>query len=44
LERREFHKLSLVDAISFLLLRKHRLRRVLAFDTHFARAGFRVVA
>lgn len=44
LERRDLHKLSLVDAISFVLLRKHRIRQVLAFDTHFAQAGFRSVA
>ena len=44
LERRDLHKLSLVDAISFVLLRKHRIRHVLAFDTHFAQAGFRSVA
>jgi len=43
LERREYHKLSLVDATSFVLLRKHRIRLVLGFDTHFAQAGFRLV-
>ena len=44
LERRDLHKLSLVDAISFVLLRRHKIRHVLAFDTHFAQAGFRNVA
>jgi predicted nucleic acid-binding protein len=44
LERRELHKLSLVDATSFVLLRKHRIRQVLAFDTHFAQVGFRTIA
>jgi predicted nucleic acid-binding protein len=43
LQRREFHKLSIVDATSFVLLRKHKIRQVLAFDTHFAQAGFRLV-
>jgi uncharacterized protein len=43
LERRELHKLGIVDATSFVLLRKHKIRSVLAFDTHFAQAGFRLV-
>ncbi|HZX97415.1 MAG TPA: PIN domain-containing protein [Myxococcales bacterium] len=43
LQRRELHKLSLVDATSFVLLKKHQVRNVLAFDTHFAQAGFRLV-
>ena len=41
LDRRDFHKLSLVDATSFVLLRKQRIKLVIAFDTHFAQAGFR---
>jgi predicted nucleic acid-binding protein len=43
LQRRDFHKLGLVDATSFVLLRKHRIRQVLGFDTRFAQAGFRLV-
>lgn len=43
LDRREFHKLSLVDATSFVLMRKNRLRVAFAFDTHFAIAGFNFV-
>ena len=43
LEKRELHKLSLVDATSFVLLRKRRIRLVLGFDTHFAQAGFNLV-
>ncbi len=43
LERRDLHKLSLVDATSFVLLRKNKIRLVLGFDTHFAQAGFRLV-
>jgi uncharacterized protein len=38
----EFHKLSLVDATSFVLMRRHRIRVAFAFDTHFAIAGFRL--
>ena len=40
-ERRDLHKLSLVDATSFALMQKHGLRSAFAFDTHFAVAGFR---
>ncbi|MBI3185398.1 MAG: PIN domain-containing protein [Myxococcales bacterium] len=43
LARRELHKLSLVDATSFALMRKHQIRSALAFDTHFGLAGFRYV-
>jgi predicted nucleic acid-binding protein len=37
------YKLSLVDATSFVLMRKRRLRAVFTFDTHFASAGFRII-
>lgn len=40
--RRDLHKLSLVDATSFVLMRKHRVRVAFTFDTHFAVAGFRL--
>lgn len=40
-ERKEFHKLSLVDASSFVLMKKHQLRVVFSFDAHFSIAGFR---
>ena len=40
-DRKEFHKLSLVDATSFILMKKHGIRVAFAFDTHFATAGFR---
>ncbi|MHB8873110.1 MAG: type II toxin-antitoxin system VapC family toxin [Myxococcaceae bacterium] len=40
-DRKQFHKLSLVDATSFTLMRRHRIRVALAFDTHFSIAGFR---
>jgi predicted nucleic acid-binding protein len=42
LSRPELHKLSLVDATSFVLMRKHKLRVAFSFDTHFAAAGFRL--
>jgi predicted nucleic acid-binding protein len=41
LDRKEFHKLGLVDASSFVLMKKHGIRMAFAFDTHFAIAGFR---
>lgn len=48
LERRAFtllaqfrdHDFSFVDATSFALMRAERLRYALAFDAHFATAGF----
>jgi predicted nucleic acid-binding protein len=33
-------KVSFTDAISFVLMKVHRLGRVFSFDGHFARAGF----
>jgi predicted nucleic acid-binding protein len=44
LERKEFHKLGLVDATSFVLMRRHRVRVAFAFDVHFGIAGFRYAA
>lgn len=41
-DKRELYKLSLVDATSFVLMRKHKLRVAFSFDTHFAAAGFRL--
>lgn len=41
LDRKQFHKLSLVDATSFVLMRKHGIRVAFAFDVHFGLAGFR---
>ena len=43
LERRELHKLGLVDATSFVLMKKHKLRRAFSFDIHFATAGFKLL-
>ena len=36
-------QLSLVDCVSFELMRRLGIRRVLAFDEHFAEQGFEVV-
>jgi len=42
-ERHDFHKLSAVDALSFVLMAQRRIRVAFAFDGHFATAGFRIV-
>lgn len=42
-ERRDLHKLSAVDAVSFVLMAQRRIRVAFAFDSHFATAGFRMV-
>lgn len=42
-ERTDLHKLSAVDAVSFVLMAERRIRVAFAFDAHFATAGFRVV-
>jgi len=40
-DRKELHKLSLVDALSFVIMRRRGIHSAFAFDTHFAAAGFR---
>lgn len=40
--RRDLHKLSAVDATSFAIMRRARIRLAFAFDHHFAMAGFRL--
>jgi predicted nucleic acid-binding protein len=42
--RRDLHKLSAVDATSFAIMQRVRIRVAFAFDHHFAVAGFRLVA
>lgn len=42
-KNRDYHKLSAVDATSFVLMRRRELRAAFAFDHHFAQAGFRMV-
>lgn len=40
--RKDLHKLSAVDATSFVLMTRERIRVAFAFDHHFASAGFRL--
>lgn len=40
LEASHSAKLSLVDAVSFVVARDHDVERVFAFDPHFTKAGF----
>jgi len=42
--RPDLHKLSAVDATSFTIMKRARIRLAFAFDHHFAVAGFRLVA
>ena len=41
--RSDLHKLSAVDATSFAIMKRLRIRLVYTFDHHFAVAGFRLV-
>lgn len=41
--RNDLHKLSAVDATSFVIMRRNNIRLAFAFDHHFAVAGFRMV-
>jgi predicted nucleic acid-binding protein len=41
--RADLHKLSAVDATSFAIMKRTRIRHAYAFDHHFAAAGFRLV-
>ena len=40
-DRKQFHKLGLVDATSFVLMKHRKIRVAFAFDVHFSIAGFR---
>jgi predicted nucleic acid-binding protein len=42
--RVDLHKLSAVDATSFAIMKRARIRVAYSFDYHFAVAGFRLVA
>ncbi|TXL78828.1 PIN domain-containing protein [Vineibacter terrae] len=42
--RADLHKLSAVDATSFAIMKRARIRLAYAFDHHFAIAGFKLVA
>jgi uncharacterized protein len=41
--RADLHKLSAVDATSFAIMKRARIRRAYTFDYHFAAVGFRLV-
>ena len=41
--RAELHKLSAVDATSFAIMKRARIRVAYTFDHHFAAVGFRLV-
>jgi len=41
--RRDLHKLSAVDATSFVLMTRNKIRVAFTFDQHFLIAGFRGV-
>jgi uncharacterized protein len=43
-QRADLHKLSAVDATSFTIMKRARIRVAFTFDHHFAIAGFRTVA
>lgn len=43
MDRRELHRLSIVDATSFVLMERRRLRTAFTFDQHFAQAGFATI-
>jgi len=42
-KRADLHKLSAVDATSFAIMRRLRIRLAFTFDHHFAVVGFRLV-
>lgn len=42
--RADLHKLSAVDATSFAIMKRTRIRLAFTFDHHFSVAGFRLVA
>jgi predicted nucleic acid-binding protein len=42
--RADLYKLSAVDATSFVIMKRERIRLAYAFDHHFAVVGFRLVA
>ena len=42
--RADLHKLSAVDATSFVIMKRARIRLAFTFDHHYAVAGFRLVA
>ncbi len=43
-QRADLHKLSAVDATSFAIMKRARIRLAYTFDHHFAVVGFRMVS
>jgi len=43
-KRADLHKLSAVDATSFVIMKRARIRLAYTFDHHFAVAGYRLVS
>ncbi len=41
--RKDLHKLSAVDATSFTIMKRARIRLAFTFDHHFSAVGFRLV-
>ena len=42
-KRPDLHKLSAVDATSFVVMRRERMRHAFTFDHHFSAVGFDIV-
>jgi predicted nucleic acid-binding protein len=42
-ERHDLHKLSAVDATSFTIMKREKIKIAFAFDHHFAAVGFRLI-
>ena len=42
-QKKDLHKLSIVDAISFILMKREKIRIAFTFDHHFSSVGFRIV-
>lgn len=42
--RKDLHKLSAVDATSFIVMKRARIRLAFSFDHHFSAVGFKLVA
>jgi uncharacterized protein len=42
--RADLHKLSAVDATSFAIMKRSRIRLAFTFDHHFSSVGFRLIA
>jgi predicted nucleic acid-binding protein len=42
-QRRDLHRLSAVDATSFVIMARRKIRLAFSFDHHFAAAGFALI-